>query len=265
MGLIESDLHRLDRIISRRRILRDETLYRADDPFANLYAIRLGHFKTFQINTSGEPQITGFPMAGELLGMDAINTGRHHCSAVALEDSEVCDIPFPRLEELFSQVPALLHNFHKLMSQEITRKLSTALLLGSMRADRRFAVFVLNLSSRYAAHGYSSTGYQLRMSREDISNYLGLTIESVSRVLLKLKKKGWIRVDNRDLEILDRASLEALATGTDRDEDGTSMAEDWTVAESDRHLQKSDETTSDYDHDDFKTIKLPDRLHGVAE
>lgn len=123
MGLDDADISRLDQIIGRRRrIQRDESLYRMDDPFTNLYAIRFGHFKTYQINPSGEQQITGFQMAGELLGMDAISADRHHCDAVALEDSEVCDIPFPRLEELFGQIPTLLHHFHRIMSQEIMRE-----------------------------------------------------------------------------------------------------------------------------------------------
>jgi CRP/FNR family transcriptional regulator len=211
--LIASDLERFEQIIIRRRVASDGFLYRANEPFRSLFAIRFGHFKTFQINTSGSPQITGFQMAGELLGMDAINVGRNHCSAVALEDAEVCEIPFPKLEGLFGKFPALQHDFHRMMSREITRKLNAMLLLGNMRADRRFAVFLLNLGSRYATLGYSSTNFLLRMSREEISNYLGLTIESGSRALSKLRNKGWLRVDHRNLEILDATRLEDLAAG----------------------------------------------------
>ena len=216
MGLDDADMSRLDAIIGRRRkVTRDAHLYRMGDPFTNLYAIRLGHFKTFQINVSGEQQITGFQMAGELLGMDAIGTDRHHCSAVALEDSEVCEIPFTRLEDLFGHIPMLLHHFHRMMSQEITREQSVMLLLGNMRASQRFAAFLVNLSTRYAARGYSSTAFQLRMSREEIGNYLGLTIESVSRLLSKFKKEGWLRVSNREIEILQPAKLKAITAGTD--------------------------------------------------
>lgn len=216
MGLDNADINRLDDIIGRRRrILRDESLYRMDDPFRNLYAIRLGHFKTYQINPSGEQQITGFQMAGELLGMDAISADRHHCDAVALEDSEVCEIPFSRLEELFGHIPALLHHFHRIMSQEITREQNVMLLLGNMRAEQRFAVFLVNLSLRYAARGYSPTNFQLRMSREDIGNYLGLTIESISRLLSRFKKQGWLRVDKREVHLLDPVMLKALAAGTE--------------------------------------------------
>jgi CRP/FNR family transcriptional regulator len=217
MDLDDADMSRLDAIIGRRRkVPRDTHLYRMGDPFTNLYAIRLGHFKTFQINVSGEEQITGFHMAGELLGMDAIGTERHHCSAVALEDSEVCGIPFSDLEELFGHIPTLLHHFHQMMSQEITREQSVMLLLGNMRAGQRFAAFLTNLSSRYAARGYSSTSFQLRMSREEIGNYLGLTIESISRLLSRFKKLGVLQVSNREIVILEPVRLKAMAAGTEK-------------------------------------------------
>ena len=154
-------------------------------------------------------------MAGELLGMDAISTEHHHCDAMALENSEVCEIPFARLGELFCTIPSLLHHFHRMMSQEITREQNVMLLLGNMRADQRFAAFLINLSSRYAARGYSSTTFQLRMSREEIGNYLGLTIESISRLLSRLKKQGLLRVANREIELLDLTRMKALAAGTE--------------------------------------------------
>ena len=215
MGLEENDMHRLDQIIGRRRkIKRDDYLYRMDDAFTHLYAIRVGHFKTRQINAGGTQQITGFQMSGELLGMDAISTDRHHCDAIALEDSEVCEIPFQMLEELFGTIPALLRHFHRLMSQEITREQSVMLLLGNMRADQRFAAFLVNLASRYSTRGYSSTHFQLRMSREDIANYLGLTIESISRLLSRFKNEGLLKVNNREIELVDLTTLKAMAASS---------------------------------------------------
>ena len=214
VGLDDSDLNLLDQIIARRRrVSKDEPLFRLDDSFHNLYAIRYGHFKTSQVNLRGEQQITGFQMAGDLLGMDAIGTGRHGSSAVALDDAEVCEIPFARLQELVIQVPALMRHFHRILSHEITREQNVMLFLGNMRAEQRFALFLLNLSSRYAARGYSSTQFQLRMSREDIGAYLGLTIESISRLLSRFRQSGWIKVDNRELVLLDRPALEDLASG----------------------------------------------------
>ncbi|HEY5798876.1 MAG TPA: fumarate/nitrate reduction transcriptional regulator Fnr [Burkholderiaceae bacterium] len=216
MGLDNADMDRLDQIIGRRRkIPRGGNLFRIGDPFTNLYAIRLGHFKTYQLNADGLEQITGFQMAGELLGMDAISTDRHHCSAEALEDSEVCEIPFGQLERLFADMPTLLRHFHRMMSQEITREQSVMLLLGNMPATQRFAAFIVNLASRYEARGYSATQFQLRMSREEIGNYLGLTIESISRLLSKFKKEGLLRVSNREIELLDAPRLKAVTAGTD--------------------------------------------------
>jgi CRP/FNR family transcriptional regulator len=217
MGLEAADIDRLDKIIGRRRrIARDERLYGMGEPFGSLYAVRFGHFKTYQVNAAGEAQITGFQMAGELLGMDAIGAGRHQCDAVALEDSEVCEIPFADLEDLFGKVPALLRHFHRIMSREITREQNVMLLLGNMRAEQRFAVFLVNLSARYAARGYSPTSFQLRMSREDIGNYLGLTIESISRLLSRFKKMGLVHVDRREVTLLEPARLKAMAAGTEQ-------------------------------------------------
>ena len=217
MGLDEGDLNRLDQIIGKRsRILQGDRLYQMGEPFCNLYAIRFGHFKTYQVNAAGSQQITGFQMAGELLGMDAISGDRHQCDAVALEDSEVCEIPFARLEDLFGQVPTLLRHFHRIMSQEITREQNVMLLLGNMRAEQRFAVFLVNLSARYAARGYSPASFALRMSREDIGNYLGLTIESISRLLSRFKKQGWLKVDKREVTLLDPVMIKALAAGTEQ-------------------------------------------------
>ncbi|MBO9535454.1 fumarate/nitrate reduction transcriptional regulator Fnr [Herbaspirillum sp.] len=216
MGLDQGDMQRLEQVISRRRkVRRDETLYRVNDKFDMLYAIRLGHFKTFQHNLNGGQQITGFQMAGELLGMDAIGAGHHLCEAVALEDSEVCEIPFSNLEDLFRDMPMLLRQFHRMMSLEISREQRVMLTLGSMTAQQKMAAFLVNLSSRYMSRGYSSTRFQLRMTREEIGNYLGLAVESVSRLLSGFKKTGVIDVNHRELELLDLPALRSIALGSD--------------------------------------------------
>jgi CRP/FNR family transcriptional regulator len=213
-GLDESETNRLDHIIARRRVPRDSMLYRMGDPFSSLYAVRLGHFKTHQLSADGSEQITGFQMTGELLGMDAISADQHNCYAVALEDSEVCEIPFAQLEHLFAEIPALLRHFHRTMSQEITRDQHAMLSLGNMLAEQRFAAFLVNLSSRYKARGYSQASFQLRMSRQEIGNYLGLTIESISRLLSKFKKSEWISIDKREIKLLDLPTLKLMAMQT---------------------------------------------------
>lgn len=213
-GMTLPDMNRLDNIVGRRRrVARGNYLYRGEDPFESLYAVHFGHFKTRQFSAEGDEQVTGFQMAGELLGWDAIGTDRHQCEAIALEDSEVCEIPFEGLELLFPEMPKLLHHFHRLMSREITGKQSVMLLLGNMQAEQKMAAFLVNLSSRYAARGYSSTQFQLRMSREDIGNFLGLTIESISRLLSRFKKLGLLRVEGRELQILNLTALKNMAAG----------------------------------------------------
>jgi CRP/FNR family transcriptional regulator len=213
-GLGEDTMRRLDQIISRRRrVQRDEQLFSMGQSFGSLYAVRLGHFKTAQVNQRGEQQITGFHMAGDLLGMEAIGAAQHSCSAVALEDSEVCEIPFARLQELVAQVPELMQQFHRTMAREIQREQAVALFLGNMRAEQRLALLLTQLGARYAARGFSPSSFQLRMSREDIGGYLGLTIESISRLLARFRKAGWIDLNNRDLRILDLPGLQDLAAG----------------------------------------------------
>lgn len=214
VGLEKDELTRLDNIIGKRhRIARGESLYHIGDPFTMLYAIRFGHFKTFQNNANGNYQITGFHMSGELLGMDAISTDRHLCEAVALEDSEVCEIPYAKLENLLQTIPTLLRHFHRVMSREISHDQSVMLLLSNMKAHERLAAFLLNLSSRYAARGYSSNHFQLRMTREEIGNYLGLAVESVSRLFSDFKKKGWININHREVEILDMQAFRSMVMG----------------------------------------------------
>lgn len=214
MGLTDIEMDQLDKIVRhRRRIPRDTALYRMNDPFTNLYAIRVGHLKTYQVSASGAHHISGFRMTGELLGMEAINACRHQCDAVALEDSEVCEIPFTELEELLRDVPIMLHHFHRLMSREITQDHTAMLQLGNLRAEQRFAAFLLNLSTRYKARGYSATNFQLRMSREEIANFLALTNETISRLLSQFKKMAWVKANNREIELLNLPALHALVEG----------------------------------------------------
>ncbi|TFW23578.1 cyclic nucleotide-binding domain-containing protein [Massilia arenosa] len=222
-GLDDASMEQLNSIIvRRRRVAKDEQLYRAGQAFGSMYAVHFGEFKTTQVNRRGALQVTGFLMAGELLGMDAIATGAHACDAVALEDSEVCEIPYSQLGPLIGRIPVLMQHFHRLMSQEILREQSVMLFLGNIRADQRMAMFLLSLGKRYAARGFSGSRYQLRMSREDIGAYLGLTIESVSRLLVKFRNNGWIKLQQREVELLDRTSLEALAAGVEADDIETS-------------------------------------------
>lgn len=212
VGLPGDDMERLDTLIQHRpAILRGEFLYQANMPFRSLYAIRRGFFKTLVLTEDGREQVTGFHMPGEIIGIDAISNNRHTCFASALEDSEVCEIPFARLEDLSRELPSLQRHLHCVMSREVVHDQSMMMILGNMRADERLAAFLVNLSMRYQARGYASDSYNLAMTRSEIGNFLGMKIETVSRTFSKLHKSGLIRVDKRLVEITDMAALKTLA------------------------------------------------------
>lgn len=210
-GLSLDELERLDDLIStRRRIKRGDHLYRAGDAFDSIYAIRSGFFKTDVLLEDGRDQVTGFQMAGELLGLDGISTEHHTCNAIALEDSEICAIPFNRLESLSREIHNLQHHFHKVMSREIVRDHGVMMLLGTMRAEERLAAFLLNLSQRFTARGFSHAEFYLRMTREEIGSYLGLKLETVSRAFSRFQEEGYIAVQQKHIRILNVNGLKAL-------------------------------------------------------
>ncbi len=213
LGLTPEEMQRLDDLVStRKRVKRGDHLYRAGQDFDAIYAIRSGFFKTDVLLEDGRDQVTGFQMAGELLGLDGISTEHHTCNAIALEDSEVCAIPFPRLEGLSREIHNLQHHFHKVMSREIVRDHGVMMLLGTMRAEERLAAFLLNLSQRFTARGFSHAEFYLRMTREEIGSYLGLKLETVSRAFSRFQEEGFIAVQQKHIRILDIPGLKALMT-----------------------------------------------------
>ncbi len=215
VGLSSHQMQELDELIaSRRAVPRGGTLFRSGETFTALYAVRTGFFKTCVTSEDGRDQVTGFQMAGELLGLDGIGSDRHTCDAVALEDSQVCTIPYDRLEELSQRFGDLQRQFHKIMSREIVRDHGVMLLLGSMRAEERLAAFLLNLTQRLQARGFSPSSLMLRMTREEIGSYLGLKLETVSRAFSKFQDDGVLEVKQRDIRILDQEALQLLVGGT---------------------------------------------------
>jgi len=210
-GLTGIELDRLDQLIyTRKRVKRGETLYQAGDTFKSLYAIRSGFFKSCVLLEDGRDQVTAFHMPGELMGMDGIGNDRHNVNAVALEDSEVCIIVFSSLEQAASEVRGLQRQFHKVMSRELVRDQGVMMLLGTMRAEERLATFLLNLSQRFLARGYSQTEFNLRMTREEIGSFLGLKLETVSRIFSRFDDEGLISVQQKKVRILDVAGLKRL-------------------------------------------------------
>ena len=214
VGLSRDNLERLDSLVANRRNLaRGEPLFRAGESFVSLYAVRTGFFKTCVTSEDGRDQVTGFQMAGELLGLDGISTDTHTCDAVALEDSQVCVIPYGQLEALSRDFTELQHQFHKIMSREIVRDHGVMLLLGSMRAEERLAAVLLNLTQRLQARGFSASSLILRMTREEIGSYLGLKLETVSRTFSKFQDDGILDVKQRQIRILYQDKLQSLVNG----------------------------------------------------
>jgi len=211
----DADLQRLDSLVETRRLVkRGQTLFRSGDPFDAVYAIRSGFFKTRLSSRAGQEQVTGFQMAGEVLGLDGISTDAHQCDAVALEDSQVCVIRYSQLETLSREFSDLQRQFHKVMSGEIVHDHNLMHLLGNRRAEQRLAAFVLDLTRRLQSRGFSSSALVLRMTREEIGTYLGLTLETVSRCFSKLQGDGVLQVWRRHVTVLDPAALERLVNGT---------------------------------------------------
>jgi CRP/FNR family transcriptional regulator len=211
MGLAQDEMKQIDALLATRvKLKKGETLYRAGESFIALYAIRIGSLKTTVLAEDGREQVSGYHMQGDIIGLDGIAADRHGCEAIALEDSDVCMLPFERIEDIARSMPQLQHNLHRLMSKEISREQSVMLLLGSMRAEERLAVFLLSLAERYKRRGYSSTEFVLRMTREEIGSFLGLKLETVSRLFSRFQEEGLIQVQGRAVKLLDPTAIKQL-------------------------------------------------------
>jgi CRP/FNR family transcriptional regulator, anaerobic regulatory protein len=210
-GMSAEELPKLEALICKARaVRRGEPLYRAGTAFENLYAVRSGSIKTTMAHRDGREQVTGLRLAGESLGLDGISSDTHACSAIALEDSSVCIVPYAALKRLCRESGALQERLHKLMGEQIVREASQMLTLGSLNADERVAAFLLDVSERNAQRGYSSAEFNLRMTREDMGSYLGMTLETVSRTLSKFQKRGLIDARGKFIRIVDLEGLRDL-------------------------------------------------------
>ena len=207
-GLTAEQLQRIEALICPSRTIRQgETIYRADDAFQNIYAVRAGSFKTVVMHRDGREHVTGFHLAGDSLGFDGVCFGRHSCDAVALEDSKVCIVPFHHLEAMCREVKAVQQHVHRMMGGEIVRESSQMMLLGTMSAEQRVATFLLNLSERLKKRGYSPAEFHLRMTREEIGSYLGIKLETVSRMLSRFQRDGLLDTHGKNVRILDHNGL----------------------------------------------------------
>ena len=210
--LNEHELDQLDNIIERKKpIQKGQTLFKAGDELKSLYAIRSGTIKSYTITEQGDEQITGFHLAGDLVGFDAIVNAKHRGFAQALETAMVCEIPFETLDDLSGKMPALRQQMMRLMSGEIKGDQDMIMLLSRKNAEERLAAFIWNLSRRFGQRGFSQREFRLTMTRGDIGNYLGLTVETISRLLGRFQKSGMLAVNGKYITIEDHALLSELA------------------------------------------------------
>lgn len=214
MGLTPDDVERLDDIVKRTRPLhRGDYLFRDGDRFRSLYVVKTGSVKSFAPSPEGGEQVLGFHLPGEIIGLDAIEKDAHACSAKVLETSAICEIPFARLEELTASIPSLQHQMYRLLSKEIAHDTDMLLLLGKKSAEERLAAFLLSMSKRLQRRGLSATDFYLSMSRHEIGNYLGLAVETVSRLFTRFQDEGLMLVDRKHIQLLDLEALDSLFGG----------------------------------------------------
>ena len=208
----DTDLSVLDTIVkSRRTIKRGEPLYRAGDAFQAIYAIRGGTIKTSLVANDGGVQITGFHVAGEVLGLDALTVGRHGCDAIAIETASVCEVPFALFKELGKDFPDLPYKMLEIMSRNILHNHELMLLLGKKNSEERLATYLLNMSSRMAMRNFSATQLNMNMSRSDIGNYLGLAEETVCRTFSRFQEEGLLTIRHKQIILNDLARLKTKA------------------------------------------------------
>ncbi|HKJ16142.1 MAG TPA: fumarate/nitrate reduction transcriptional regulator Fnr [Xanthomonadales bacterium] len=210
-SLNEHETTQLEEIVERSRPYHGgELLFRAGDSFRTIAAVRSGCFKSFLINEEGEEQVLDFHLPGEIVGLDAIHSGTHLSSCVALDTAAVCGLCFGSLSDLARSIPALQNELFDIMSQRISELGITS---GDYTADQRFALFLESLSRRYSRRGYSAKEFTLAMSRRDIANYLHLATETVSRILSRMKENGILEVRRKQIRICDSDALHAIGQG----------------------------------------------------
>ncbi|MFB0962322.1 MAG: fumarate/nitrate reduction transcriptional regulator Fnr [Pseudomonas sp.] len=214
LSLDMQDLDALDNIVKRSRPMKKgDFLFRQGDAFASVYAVRSGSLKTFSVTDCGQEQITGFHLPSEFVGLSGMDTELYPVSAIALETTSICEIPFDRLDELSASLPQLRRQLMRIMSREIRDDQQMMMLLSKKTADERIATFLVNLSARFRARGYSPQQFRLAMSRNEIGNYLGLAVETVSRVFTRFQQNGLLAAEGKEINLINLIEICALAGG----------------------------------------------------
>jgi CRP/FNR family transcriptional regulator len=211
MGLDRDDLEKLQSVVRRAGPLQaGRYVFRSGERFTAIYAVRAGCIKSFSLDAGGHELVHGFHVRGELLGFDAVYPDRHQCNALVLEDSSLCVIPYQDIARLSLEFDSLQNQVLRLMSREFSKQLMFAEGSGG---TQRLAIFLLDMHRRLLQPDAGEYEFKLPMSREDISNFLGITPETLSRLIAKLQSKDLIDVDRRNVRLVDPIRLDMIAQG----------------------------------------------------
>lgn len=212
LGMPATELNKIDELIQERiRLNKGSPLFHLGDEVEAVYALRSGSIKTQLQDAAGQIQITGFLLPGEIVGMDGLLNNQQVSHAIALEDSEVCVMRLDDFDRLSAALPMLQTQLRRLMSKEINRSHTIMMTLGALKSEQRLAAFLLSMSDRLTALGYSPYEFILRMSREEIGNFLGLTLETVSRLFSRFAREGLLEIHQREVKLLNLPALHQLA------------------------------------------------------
>lgn len=207
------DIAQLQRhvLVTRRKVRAGQYLYRNGQPFHALYLVHAGFLKTCELSEDGREQVTGFRMRGDLMGVESIGVAAHTCDAIALEDAEIWELPYPPVLNACLHIPELQARVTAALAEEIRHDRAWMLTIGTLSAEQRVAAFLLDIAARHARLGFSRSHFILRMGRADIASFLALQHETVTRALSHLEQLGYIRVLRREVKLLDLARLRAHA------------------------------------------------------
>ncbi len=215
-GMNDEELESMDAVVDQPKpIHKNEYLYHDGDKAVALYAVRSGCVKTMAESANGEEQIVGFHLPGELCGLDGFGEGVHTCNAVALETSSICELPLDKLEDYCLSTPGLQRQMRRIMGKEVAGDHKLLLLLGKMTSEERLASFLLSMSARMQERQWSPETFNLNMPRQDIANYLGMAVETVSRLFANFQNQKIIKVDRRHITILDINRLKVMVGESD--------------------------------------------------
>ncbi|MEJ2309953.1 MAG: fumarate/nitrate reduction transcriptional regulator Fnr [Gammaproteobacteria bacterium] len=211
VGLNDGDVDRLNSIVTRNTPYhRGDMLYTQGDTFSQIYIVKSGSVKAYYEDKDGNEHVVGFFLPGELIGLEAIHTGVHSCSAAVLETTAACEVPFEDLEQLSSELPSLQHQLLRLLSREVHNDCGMVALLGNNSAEERVAAFLISLSTRFHQRGLSANEFYLSMSRAEIASFLGLAVETVSRTFSRFQEKGLLEAERKSIKILEIEALNEI-------------------------------------------------------